>query len=180
MGVVLADLKLNTCLVYLGNIVLFAPTVSQHPASLESVFQGIDRAGFKLKLPKCCFLKQSLKVLGFIVSIQGPSPDPAKTAAMHDFPIPLSVKDVQSFLWFCSYCRKFISGFTFLARPLYNLTIMPFPHLCSRLCYFACWVDPQKGPWWHFPCCSRLCWRRWESAKKRRNFGCWVHLAKCH
>lgn len=122
MDVVLAGLKWNTCLVYLDDIVIFAPTVSQHLARLESVLQRIDRAGLKLKLQKCSFLEQSLKVLGFIVSSEGLSPDPAKIAAVRDFPIPRTVKEVQSFLGLCSYYRKFVPGFAVLARELSNLT----------------------------------------------------------
>ena len=64
MDVVLAGLKWNTCLVYLDDIVVFAPTVSQHLERLETVLQRIDKTGLKLKLSKCSFLEQSLKVLG--------------------------------------------------------------------------------------------------------------------
>jgi hypothetical protein len=92
MDVVLAGLKWNTCLVYLDDIVVFAPTVSQHLERLETVLQRIDKAGLKLKLSKCSFLEQSLKVLGYIVNSEGLSPDPAKIAAVRDFPIPRTVK----------------------------------------------------------------------------------------
>jgi hypothetical protein len=60
MDVVLAGLKWNSCLVYLDDIVVFAPTVSQHLERLESVLQRIEWAGLKLKLSKCSFLEQSL------------------------------------------------------------------------------------------------------------------------
>jgi hypothetical protein len=122
MDVVLAGLKWNTCLVYLDDIVVFAPTVSQHLERLETVLQRIDKAGLKLKLSKCSFLEQSLKVLGYIVNSEGLSPDPAKIAAVHDFPTPRTVKEVQGFLGLCSYYRKFVPGFAVLARALSNLT----------------------------------------------------------
>jgi hypothetical protein len=122
MDVVLAGLKWNTCLVYLDDIVVFAPTVTQHLERLESVLQHIERAGLKLNLSKCSFLEQSLKVLGFIVSSEGLSPDPEKITAVHDFPTPRNVKEVQSFLGLCSYYRKFVPGIAVLARSLSNLT----------------------------------------------------------
>jgi hypothetical protein len=86
------------------------------------VLQRIDKAGLKLKLSKCSFLEQSLKVLRYIVNSKGLSPDPAKIAAVRDFPIPRTVKEVQSFLGLYSYYRKFVPGFTVLARALSNLT----------------------------------------------------------
>ncbi len=100
----------------------FRPTVSQHLERLETVLQRIDKAGLKLKLSKCSFLEQSLKVLGYIVKSKGLSPDPTKIAAVRDFPIPRTVKEVQSFLGLCSYYRKFVPGFAVLARALSNLT----------------------------------------------------------
>lgn len=122
MDVVLAGLKWNSCLVYLDDIVIFAPTVTEHLVRLESVLQRIERAGLKLKLSKCSFLEQSLKVLGFIVGSEGLSPDPAKISAVRDFPIPRNVKEVQSFLGLCSYYRRFVPKFAILARPLSSLT----------------------------------------------------------
>ncbi|KZR97353.1 Uncharacterized protein APZ42_007826, partial [Daphnia magna] len=122
MDVVLAGLKWNSCLVYLDDIVIFSSTVSQHLFRLEAVLQRILKAGLKLKLSKCSFLEQSLKVLGYIVSASGLSPDPAKVSAVQDFPIPRNVRELQSFLGLCSYYRKFVQGFAVLARPLSNLT----------------------------------------------------------
>jgi hypothetical protein len=46
--VVLAGLKWNSCLICLDDIVIFAPTVFQHLARLESVLQCIERLGLKL------------------------------------------------------------------------------------------------------------------------------------
>ena len=122
MDVVLVGLKWNTCLVYLDDVVVFALSVSQHLDRLETVFQRIDRAGLKLKLSKCSFLEQSLKVLGFLVSSEGLFPDPAKIAAVPVFPIPTTVKEVKSFMGLCSYYSKFVPGFANLARALSNLT----------------------------------------------------------
>ncbi|KZS10218.1 Uncharacterized protein APZ42_025366 [Daphnia magna] len=122
MDVVLAGLKWNSCLVYLDDIVVFALAVTQHLERLESVLQRIERAGLKLKLSKCSFLEQSLKVFGFIVSGEGISPDPEKISAARDFPVPRNVKEVQSFLGLCSYYQRFIPNFAVVARPLSNMT----------------------------------------------------------
>lgn len=37
------------------------------------------------------------------------------------FPIPQSMRNVQSFLGLCSYFRKFIEGFAIIAKSLYDL-----------------------------------------------------------
>ena len=47
---------------------------------------------------------------------------PEKVKAIVEWPTPSSVKDVRSFLGLASYYRKFIRGFSELAKPLTNLT----------------------------------------------------------
>ena len=48
--------------------------------------------------------------------------DPAKVASLLDWPIPQSVKEVQSFLGFANFYKKFIMGYSTLACPLTSLT----------------------------------------------------------
>lgn len=79
-------------------------------------------ANLKLKLSKCTFGATSLKILGYIVSAAGISPDPAKVEAMSQFPRSCYVKTVQSFIGLCSYYRCFIKNFAVIARPLIDLT----------------------------------------------------------
>ena len=47
---------------------------------------------------------------------------PSKVLAVKNFPVPRNIKDVQSFLGFCTYYRRFIPDFAHLARPLTELT----------------------------------------------------------
>ena len=46
--------------------------------------------------------------VGYMVSLSGIGMDPAKVYAILDWPTPRSVKDVQSFLGFATFYRKFI------------------------------------------------------------------------
>jgi hypothetical protein len=48
--------------------------------------------------------------------------DPIKLAGIRDWPSPTTVKQTRSFLGFGNYYRRFISGFTEIARPLHELT----------------------------------------------------------
>ena len=47
--------------------------------------------------------------------------DPVKLGGLADWPIPKTVKDVQSFLRFGNYYRQFIAGYGGLTRPLNDL-----------------------------------------------------------
>ena len=45
-----------------------------------------------------------------------------KVAAIKDWPVPRRVKDVQSFLGFCNFYRRFIKSFSENSRVLSDLT----------------------------------------------------------
>lgn len=122
MDVLLAGLKWNSCLVYLDDVVVFSKSINEHIERLEAILLRFRQANLKLKLSKCSFLATSLKVLGYVVSGSGLSPDPAKLSAVQDFPVPLRLRDVQSLIGLCSYYRRFIKDFAIIARPLINLT----------------------------------------------------------
>ena len=46
---------------------------------------------------------------------------PQKVQDVQDWPIPETIHDVKSFLGFVGYYRKFIQGFSSIAKPLYSL-----------------------------------------------------------
>src|ERR1700678_4774664 len=48
--------------------------------------------------------------------------DPTKLGGIKDWPIPITVKQVQSFLVFGNFYRQFITHFSNIARPLNDLT----------------------------------------------------------
>ena len=135
MDVLLAGLKWNVCLVYLDDIVVFSNTVAEHLIRLEAIFRCLLRANLKLRLSKCSFLAKFLRVLGYIVSGSGLSPDPSKVAAVQSFPLPISLKQVQSFVGLCSYYHRFVRNFATIARPLTNLAKKRQPFI---------WEDEQQ------------------------------------
>src|SRR3979490_3184469 len=48
--------------------------------------------------------------------------DPVKVAGVRDWPIPHNVTKVRSFLGFINFYRRFVDGFSHIAKPLNNLT----------------------------------------------------------
>ena len=74
------------------------------------------------KIKKCEFHKDSMTFVGYMVSSSGIGMDPAKVFAVLDWPIPKSVKEIQSFLGFANFYRKFIKSYSMLTTPLTNLT----------------------------------------------------------
>lgn len=97
----------------------FSETFEQHLERLETVLKRLAEMGLKVKLQKCAFLQQSVKFLGHQVSVKGVGTDPSKVSAVKNWKDPATVKELQSFLDFCSYYRRLIRGFSQVAGPLH-------------------------------------------------------------
>jgi len=63
-----------------------------------------------------------VEYLGVIISQNSVKMDPVKVAGVTKWPILSNRKEVQSFLGFTNFYRRFIQGFSHLARPLFDFT----------------------------------------------------------
>ena len=120
--IVLAGLHWETCLVYLDDIIVCGKTFDEMVKNLDEVFARLQGAGLKLKARKCQLFAQRVDFLGHVISEDGIRTDPKKTECVRKWPEPTSVKEVRSYLGFCSYYRRFIFRFADIAKPLHKLT----------------------------------------------------------
>ena len=122
MEKVLKGLHYEICLVYLDDVVVKSQSFESHLDNLSLVFDRLRSAGLKLNPKKCKIFQKEVSFLGHVVSEAGISTDPSKISVVKDWPTPASVKEVRSFVGFCSYYRKFIREFSSIAKPLLKLT----------------------------------------------------------
>ncbi|GFT39126.1 retrovirus-related Pol polyprotein from transposon 17.6 [Trichonephila clavipes] len=109
------------CLCYLDDIIVFSETFEDHLIRLRLVLKCLQEAGLKLNSKKCLFAAQEVKILGHLVSSNGVRPDPDKIKAVRNFPLQRIYMTYEVFLGLCSYFRRFIKGFCYLAEPLQSL-----------------------------------------------------------
>ena len=114
--------NLETLILYLDDILVFAPTFQIMYDRLSLLFHKLQEYGLKLKPSKCSLLQREVKYLGHVVSGEGVATDPDKTSAVFSWPIPANSTDIRSFLGLASYYRRFIPKFAALAKPLYECT----------------------------------------------------------
>ncbi|KAL5006251.1 hypothetical protein ScPMuIL_015057, partial [Solemya velum] len=121
MQTCMGDLHLAICLLFLDDIIVYSSTWEEHLARLEAVFQRLEQYGLKLKPSKCSFGKKDVRYLGHIVSEHGIQTDPEKVSVVENWPAPTCTKSLQRYLGFIGFYRRYIQGFSKIARPLNDL-----------------------------------------------------------
>uniref|UniRef100_A0A8C6LLQ0 Gypsy retrotransposon integrase-like protein 1 n=1 Tax=Nothobranchius furzeri TaxID=105023 RepID=A0A8C6LLQ0_NOTFU len=119
---VLRDMLGRWVFVYLDDIMIYSRTLEEHVTHVRAVLSRLLENRLYCKLEKCAFRQETISFLGFLVSSQGFSMDPQKVQAVAHWPIPTSLKQLQSFLCFSNFHRRFIRGFSSIAAPLTALT----------------------------------------------------------
>ena len=108
---------------YLDDIIIFSKTPQEHLSHIRMVFKKLRSANLSMKKSKCSFLPKEIQYLGHILSTTAIRPLPSKTHAIQKMKPPTTPKQVRAFLGLVGYYRKFIRGFTKIAKPLPLLTI---------------------------------------------------------
>jgi hypothetical protein len=108
--------------VYLDDILIFTNSLEEHRRISRIVLERMRQHKLYLRYDKCEFEKTRVEYLGVIISHNHVEMDPVKVAGVAEWPVPKSKKEVQSFLGFTNFYRRFIADFSCHARPLFDFT----------------------------------------------------------
>lgn len=125
------------CTAYLDDILIYSDTLEEHQHHVKQVLQALTDAGLAIKPEKCEFHKTSVEYLGLIITTNGTEMDPKKVATVSEWPTPENVKDVQGFLGFPNFYRRFINGYSKIVSPMTALTRKDTPFVWSPTCQEA-------------------------------------------
>lgn len=107
---------------YLDDILIFSETEEEHMEHVHKVLKALQDANLLVEPEKSTFHTHEVEFLGHIISPNEIRMDPKKIAAVRDWPQPENLKEVQSFIGFANYYRRFIRNFGKIAIPLTELT----------------------------------------------------------
>ncbi|GJP44005.1 hypothetical protein CLOM_g3400 [Closterium sp. NIES-68] len=110
---------LDKCvIVYLDDILVYNTTREQHSKDLEAVFSLLQQNRLITKGSECEFLKHQLELLGHVISIDGVKMDPKNIATIQDWKPPANPRELQNFMEFVNYVRRFIPNMAGVTPPL--------------------------------------------------------------
>ncbi|KAK3515731.1 hypothetical protein QTP70_030176, partial [Hemibagrus guttatus] len=118
---VLRDMLNQFIFVYLVDILIFSKSLPEHMEHIQKILLCLLDNHLYVKPEKCEFHATQVQFLGFIVEPGCIQMDPQKVQAVTDWPTPSSVKEVQRFLGFANFYRKFIKNFSTVLPPLQKI-----------------------------------------------------------
>ena len=101
------------------------PCYNQYDVS--NILEAIQKSAMKVKPSKCEFHQKEAEYLGIIISENGVKAAPVKTQEIWDWTTPKTEKEIQCFLGFCNFYRRFIEDFSRMVKPLYHRTRKEYP-----------------------------------------------------
>jgi hypothetical protein len=113
----------HICVVYLDDILIYTHStdLAIHWRAVCAVLSSLRQADLYVNLKKCTFASKEVHFLGFIVTRRGIRADPARVDTITQWPVPTSIKELQSFLGFANFYRRFIANYAAETAPLTDL-----------------------------------------------------------
>ena len=104
--------------VFIDDILVLSKTEEEHAKHLRLVLQKLREHKLYAKQSKCEFWLKKVSFLGHVVSNGGIVVDPSKVKDVLNWKPPIDVGEIRSFLGLAGYYRRFIEGFSKLAKPM--------------------------------------------------------------
>ncbi|GJR93096.1 putative reverse transcriptase domain-containing protein [Tanacetum coccineum] len=100
-----------------------APTSKEdHAEHLKLIFELLKKEELYARFSKCEFWFSKVQFLGHMIDSEGIHVDPTKIESIKDWASPKTLIEIRQFLGLAGYYRRFIEGFSKIAKPMTKLT----------------------------------------------------------
>ncbi|GJU80799.1 putative reverse transcriptase domain-containing protein [Tanacetum coccineum] len=109
-------------IVFIDDILIYPKNKQEHAKHLKLILELLKKEQLYAKFSKCEFWIPKVQFLGHVIDSQGIHVDPAKIESVKDWASPKSATEIRQFLGLAGYYRRFIEGFSKIAKPMTKLT----------------------------------------------------------
>ncbi|GJU62957.1 putative nucleotidyltransferase, ribonuclease H [Tanacetum coccineum] len=109
-------------IVFIDDILIYSRNEKEHEEHLKTILELLKKEELYAKFSKCEFWINTVKFLGHVIDNSGIHVDPAKIEAVKNWASPTTPLEIRQFLGLAGYYRRFIEGFSKIAKPMTELT----------------------------------------------------------
>ncbi|GJR30478.1 putative reverse transcriptase domain-containing protein [Tanacetum coccineum] len=109
-------------IVFIDDILIYSKNKQEHEEHLKLILELLKKEELYAKFSKCEFWIPKVQFLGHVIDSKGIHVDPAKIESIKDWASPKSPTEIHQFLGLAGYYRRFIEGFSKIAKPMTKLT----------------------------------------------------------
>nr|GFA75302.1 putative reverse transcriptase domain-containing protein [Tanacetum cinerariifolium] len=109
-------------IVFINDILIYSKDEKEHEEHLKAILELLKKEELYAKFSKCEFWIPKVQFLGHVIDSQGIHVNPAKIESVKDWASPKSPTEIRQSLGLAGYYRRFIEGFSKIAKPMTKLT----------------------------------------------------------
>ncbi|GJT89247.1 putative reverse transcriptase domain-containing protein [Tanacetum coccineum] len=109
-------------IVFIDDILIYSKNKEEHEEHLKLILELLKKEELYAKFSKCEFWIPKVQFLGHVIDSKGIHVDPAKIESIKDWASPKSPTEIRQFLGLAGYYRRFIEGFSKIAKSMTKLT----------------------------------------------------------
>nr|GEV88184.1 putative reverse transcriptase domain-containing protein [Tanacetum cinerariifolium] len=109
-------------IVFIDDILIYSKNEKEHKKHLKAILELLKKEKLYAKFSKCEFWIPKVQFLSHIIDSQGIHVDPAKIESIKDCASPKTSTEIRQFLGLAGYYRRFIEGFSKIAKSMTKLT----------------------------------------------------------
>ncbi|GJX53160.1 putative nucleotidyltransferase, ribonuclease H [Tanacetum coccineum] len=109
-------------IVFIDDILIYSKNKQEHEEHLKIILALLKKEELYAKFSKCEFWIPKVQFLGHVIDNKGIHVDPAKIESVKDWASPKTPTEIRQFLGLAGYYRRFIEGFSKIAKPMTKLT----------------------------------------------------------
>nr|GEY55301.1 putative reverse transcriptase domain-containing protein [Tanacetum cinerariifolium] len=109
-------------IVFIDDILIYSRDEKEHEEHLKAILEFLKKRELYAKFSKCEFWIPKVQFLGHMIDSQGIHVDPIKIESVKDWASPKSPMEIRQLLGLAGYYRRFIKGFSKIAKPMTKLT----------------------------------------------------------